>query len=78
MCLFSCFQRLLNYLALQFFDYERIRLRLFQKRIVRTKLDICVIIVFRNILTIHNVCKYLHELINIKGSKVKQYTLVVA
>jgi hypothetical protein len=35
-------QRLLNYLAFQFFDYERAWWRLFQKHFVYTKLDIYV------------------------------------
>ena len=34
----------LNYLAFQSFDFERTRWRLFQKRVVRTKFDIYVII----------------------------------
>ena len=36
----------LNYLAFQSFDFERTRWRLFQKRVVCTKFDICVFIMF--------------------------------
>ena len=35
-----CFQTLLNYLVFQYFNIERNRLRLFQKRVVSTKVDI--------------------------------------
>ena len=37
---YTCIQRLLNYLAFQSFDFERTRWKLFQKRVVHTKLDI--------------------------------------
>jgi hypothetical protein len=37
----------LNYLAFQFFDFERTWWRLFQKRIVRTKFDIFIVNILR-------------------------------
>ena len=39
---FFCTQRLLSYLALQYFSFGRTWWKLFQKRVVRTKLDIYV------------------------------------
>ena len=42
---FTCSQNLLNYLVFQPFDFERIWWGLFQKRVVRTKLDIYVLLI---------------------------------
>ena len=41
-------QTLLNYLAFQYFDIERTWWRLFQRRVVRTKLDIYGFFLFRS------------------------------
>jgi hypothetical protein len=40
----SCSQRLISYLAFQSFDYQFTWWKLFQKRVVRTKLDIYVLV----------------------------------
>ena len=45
-------QRLLNYLAFQSFDVERIRGRLFKRRVVRTKFNIYVFILVCHFSTI--------------------------
>jgi hypothetical protein len=52
----------LNYMAFQSFDFERTLLRLFQKRVVRTKLDIYVLITVLEDATIHDILMVYNKL----------------
>jgi hypothetical protein len=49
---FTCSQNLFDYLPFKSFDFKRTWWRLYQKRVVRIKLDIYVFIIYKRILKV--------------------------